>query len=89
MHDTMVRTQIQLPDAQHRQLKRWAQRRGVSLAEAVRRMVAQGLAAEQEAPSRAVVVREALAVAGRYRDPTGASDVAREHDRYLADADRG
>ena len=84
----MVRTQIQLPAAQHKQLKRWAHQRGISLAEAVRRLVTQGLAASQPQPTRSTLVQEALAAAGRYTDPSGATDVARGHDAYLADAYR-
>jgi hypothetical protein len=41
----MVRTQIQLTEEQCVQLKRWASRLGISLAEAVRRCVADRLAA--------------------------------------------
>ena len=85
----MVRTQVQLTPEQHRQLKRWAQRRGISLAEAVRRCVAARLAADEAAPSRATLVREALSAAGAHRDPKGASNVARDHDEYLAKAFRG
>ena len=82
----MVRTQIQLSEEQHRKLKRWAQQRHISMAEAVRRCVADRLATEDAAPSRAALVREALGAAGKYRDPQGATDVAREHDAYLANA---
>jgi hypothetical protein len=82
----MVRTQIQLTPDQHRQLKRWAQQRNISLAEAVRRCVADHLASEPAGLTRAAMVREALAVAGSYRDPEGRSDVARNHDAHLADA---
>ena len=84
----MVRTQIQLTPEQHRRLKRWAQQRGISLAEAVRRCVVEHLEAQDAAPPRATLVREALKVAGTYRDPDGATDVAREHDRHLSDAYR-
>jgi hypothetical protein len=84
----MVRTQIQLTPEQHRRLKRWAQQRGISLAEAVRRCVADRLDAEQTAPTREMMVREALQVVGTYTDPSGANDVAKEHDQYLADAYR-
>lgn len=85
----MVRTQIQLTPEQHRQLKRWAHDRGISLAEAVRRCVAERLGAEQAAPRRATLVREAMAVAGAYRDPQGARDIAKNHDAHLAKAYRG
>ena len=84
----MVRTQIQLTPDQHRRLKKWAQQRGISLAEAVRRCVADRLEAEQAVPTRDMMVREALQVVGAYSDPEGATDVAREHDRYLTDAYR-
>lgn len=84
----MVRTQIQLTLDQHRRLKRWAQQRGISLSEAVRRCVVAHLDAEQGAPARATLVREALQVAGTHQDPEGATDVAREHDRHLSDAYR-
>lgn len=84
----MVRTQIQLTPEQHRRLKKWAEQRGISLSEAVRRLVADRLEAEQGASTREVLVREAMSVIGAYRDPTGATDVAREHDGYLSDAYR-
>ena len=84
----MVRTQIQLTSDQYRRLKRWAQQRGISLSEAIRRCVDQQLETEQGAPTRAVRVREALQVAGTHEDPEGATDVAREHDQYLHDAYR-
>lgn len=84
----MVRTQIQLTVEQHRQLKRWAQQRGISLAEAVRRCVTEHLAEEGVGAARADRVREALAAAGKYADSSGATDVAREHDAVLADAYR-
>lgn len=85
----MVRTQIQLTADQHRRLKRWAQERHMSLAEAVRRCVDERLAADSEAPTRAMMVREAMAVAGAYRDPEGRSDVSGGHDDELAKAYRG
>jgi len=84
----MVRTQIQLTADQYRQLKRWAQQRGISLSEAVRRCVDGQLAAERGASSRATLVREALQVAGTHEDPKGATNVAREHDEHLSDAYR-
>jgi hypothetical protein len=84
----MVRTQIQLPEDQHRRLRRWASRLGISLSEAVRRCVADRLAAEDVPPSRSDRVRSALAVCGRHRDPEGLSRVAVDHDRHLVDAYR-
>lgn len=84
----MVRTQIQLPEEVHGQLKRFATERGVSMSEAVRRAVRMMLAREAEAPTRAVLVREALSVAGKYGDPEGRDDVAGDHDRFLDEAYR-
>jgi hypothetical protein len=84
----MVRTQIQLSDEQHRQLRRWARRLGISLSEAVRRCVDERLAREEGAPSRANRVEAALALCGRYRDPSGTSRVASEHDGHLAEVYR-
>ena len=84
----MVRSQIQLTEDQHQRLKRWAGKLGISMAEAIRRCIAERLAAEEAAPTRAQLVREALAVAGAYTDPSGASDVALRHDDLLGDAYR-
>lgn len=83
----MIRTQIQLPPEQHKALKRWANRLGISLAEAIRRCVSDRLSREEgEGGVRADRVREALAVVGKYRDRAGKSRVARDHDDHLADA---
>ena len=84
----MVRTQIQLTEEQHRDLKRWALRRGISLAEAVRRCVAERLAEEEAAATPEQALREAAAVFGKYADPEGVSNVGRDHDRYLGPAYR-
>ena len=84
----MVRTQIQLPEEQYRRLKKWSRQLGISLSEAVRRCIADHLAHEEAAPSREDRIRGALAVCGKYTDPEGASSVAQEHDRHLAEAYR-
>jgi hypothetical protein len=81
----MVRTQIQLPERQHRALKRWAHRLGISLAEAVRRCVAEQLERDEAgAGRRGDRVREAATVVGKYA--SGRSDTAERHDDYLTDA---
>lgn len=80
----MVRTQIQLTERQHRALKRWASRQGISLAEAVRRCVDDRLDREEATAGRADRVREADTVIGKYA--SGRSDVAAHHDDYLDDA---
>jgi len=84
----MVRTQIQLTEAQHAELKRWAQELGISLAEAVRRCVEESLAAARSQPDRRFVVKEARAVYGKYADPDGESRVAVEHDEHLSESFR-
>lgn len=84
----MVRTQIQLPEDQHRRLRRWARQRGISLSEAVRRCVAEQLTQDGSSPTREERVQAALAVCGRYADRSAPSRVAVEHDRHLADAYR-
>jgi len=80
----MIRTQIQLTEAQARKLRVAARRDGVSLAEAIRRLVDRGLAEETE--ERARLYARASESIGRYRDRKGASDVAEEHDAYLDEA---
>ena len=82
----MVRTQIQLTEAQHRELNRYSRRLGISLSEAIRRCVNAQLEHDETAPAREERVRAALAVCGKYRDAHGEARVALEHDRYLDDA---
>ena len=81
----MVRTQIQLTDEQSALARKLAAQQKISLAALIR----QGL--DLLLRSRATVsqserVRRAISAAGRFR--SGAGDVARHHDRYLADAFR-
>lgn len=82
----MVRTQIQLEDEQLEQLRRWAEAEGTSLAEAVRRAIAQFLRKGAVAP-RGEQKRRALEAAGRFG--SGVTDVSGEHDAHLAEAFRG
>jgi len=84
----MVRTQIQLTEEQYRRLKGWAARLGVSLAEVVRRCVDERLSADKSLWGRKEMIREALAVLGKYEDPEGLSRVALDHDRHLLEAYR-
>lgn len=84
----MKRTQIQLTEEQHRGLKRWAERLGISMAEAVRRCVDERLQAEAAGLGREQLVREALSVIGKYDDPAGPARVGRDHDEHLAEAYR-
>jgi len=81
----MVRTQIQLQDTELRRLRRWARKLGISTAEAVRRCVKDQLDREQSTPTREEVVRAALSVCGKFRDPEGPRRLGRHHDKHLAD----
>ncbi|MDR7550829.1 MAG: CopG family transcriptional regulator [Armatimonadota bacterium] len=80
----MVRTQVQLTEAQVRALRQLAAERGVSVAELIRQSLELFLqsARTQDREER----RRALAAAGRFR--SGLHDLAAEHDRYLEDAYR-
>ena len=79
----MIRTQIQLTEEQHRLLTRWAKRLGISLAEAVRRCVADRLAAERVETGRGAIVAQAMSVIGKYGGQPGEGSVARNHDAHL------
>ncbi len=81
----MIRTQIQLTEAQARALKRIAAERGVSVAELIRQSLDHFLQAARAGDSEERR-RRALAAAGRFR--SGLRDLAAEHDRYLEDAYR-
>lgn len=81
----MVRTQIQLTEEQAERLRESATRAGVSMAELIRRAVDRAIC-ERSEPSREALVARAKAAAGRFRSDR--SDVAANHDVYLADAYR-
>jgi len=79
----MIRTQIQLTEAQARALREMAAREGVSLAELIRRGVEvivqhRGELSPEERRQRA------SAVVGRFRSRLG--DLSTRHDDYLAEA---
>ncbi|HEY3353180.1 MAG TPA: ribbon-helix-helix protein, CopG family [Polyangia bacterium] len=78
----MVRTQIQLPEAQHAALKALAAKHHVSVAEMIRRGVEQILALDH-GPSTDERRRRALAAAGRFS--SGRRDISARHDEYLAE----
>ena len=79
----MIRTQIQLTEAQARRLRAHARQHDISLAEAIRRCVDKGLA--EQAEDRASLYVRAGGLVGRFRDRQGASDLASGHDRHLDD----
>lgn len=81
----MVRTQVQLTDAQAAELRRLAAEQGTSVAELVREAV-EGLLANRTKPTRHELKQRALAAVGRYG--SGLADVAVQHDRYLNEAGR-
>jgi hypothetical protein len=81
----MVRTQVQLTEDQLRTLRRRAARQNVSIAEVVRRAV-EALLRSDLGPTDEELRRRAVEVAGRFR--SGKRDVAKRHDKYLAEAYR-
>ena len=78
----MVRTQIQLTDEQSRRLKAASVRRGVSVAELIRRGVEELLSHESDR-STAELYERARKAAGSFR--SGYRDVSVRHDEYLAE----
>ena len=76
----MVRTQIQLTETQAALLKRRAAERGESMAAVIRELVDQGL----REPAGEDRWRRALSVVGKY--DSGLTDIAENHDEYLAEA---
>jgi hypothetical protein len=79
----MMRTQILLTPEQHRLLKRAAEREGISMAEAIRRCVADSLS-RTATNARSERDRDALSVLGKFG--SGRNDIAERHDDYIADA---
>lgn len=77
----MIRTQIQLEEAQYRTLKELAARRRTSVAALIRRAVQKWLETSAEV-SEEERRRRAIAAAGRFR--SGLGDLAEKHDEYLA-----
>lgn len=73
----MLRTQIYLDPELHRRAKGRAAERGISLAEYVREALAADLSEDREPVDRSVIFN---------LGDSGGSDVARQKDRYVADA---
>ena len=73
--------QVQLRDEQYDVLKQRAAESGRSISELVRDSVDRWL----EGEAAATALDGLLALAGAFHDPTGAHDVAENHDRYLND----
>ena len=79
----MVRTQIELNQAQIRALKGLAADRGVSMAELIRQSVDLFLRSAGYPDDGQLRIR-ALAASGRFH--SGRSDIATAHDEYLPEA---
>lgn len=79
----MIRTQIQLQEAQYHSLKGLAARLHVSLAELIRQSVNDLLATAGVVPYEERR-RRALSIVGQFR--SGKTDVSERHDEYLAEA---
>ena len=81
----MIRTQVQLTEAQMRTLRRLATDRRVSVAELIREgvdlLVRTGRLVDDQEQRR-----RALSAAGRFR--SGCPNLAAEHDQYLTEAYR-
>ncbi len=80
----MIRTQIQLTEEQHKFLREKAAEYNVSMAELVRQSI-DLMVEKQTQPSREEIKRRAMAIAGKYTDIEGATDVSINHDKYLAE----
>jgi len=80
----MIRTHIQLTEAQAEKAKRLAAERGVSIGEVIRRLID----AAPLADDRAVPLVRALDAVRRkgFRDREGETDVSVRHDAYLTEA---
>jgi hypothetical protein len=79
----MVRTQIQLTAEQSKRLKKVAARRGISVAEVIRRSIDTTLATD-DLPDMEKIRSNARSIFGKYQDK--ATDVSSNHDKYLSEA---
>ncbi len=79
----MVRTQVQLPEEDLRELRRLAKEQHVSISELVRRGVRRVIE-DKGKPTKRELMERALAVAGSGH--SGLGDLAEHHDEYLTEA---
>jgi Ribbon-helix-helix domain len=79
----MVRTQVQLTDAQLKALRQASAATGKSVAELVRQGVDQFLTGRSEL-GREERIERAIAIAGKFG--SGVRDVSSRHDKHLAEA---
>jgi hypothetical protein len=78
----MKRIQIQLTDEQYKLLKELSAEKDISMAEVVRKAVT-FYSSSSAAIIRAARIRDALSIIGKYN--SGKKDIAKNHDKYLAD----
>jgi hypothetical protein len=83
---TVVRTQIQLTEHQTREVKHWADERGVSMAAIIREAIDEHLH-HRNRPPREEIIARAIAAAGSAH--SGSGDVSVRHDEYFADSAAG
>lgn len=83
LQPTMKRTQVQFTDEQLAALRKQAAEEGISLSALVRRAVDEMLS-RRPSPTRVDRWQRALDAVGSFS--SDGADVARQHDRYLADA---
>jgi hypothetical protein len=81
----MIRTQIQLTEAQAAAIKRMSEQRSISMAETVRQAVEQ-LAEQSRHSTNQERRQRALAAIGKFR--SGDADLSAHHDRYLAEGSK-
>ena len=80
----MIRTQIQLEPRQAARLKQYSKAEGISMAEAIRRLVE--IALPEEESNQRAFYRRAAKLVGFLSDPDGQTDLSRKHDDYLEEA---
>lgn len=78
----MQRTQIYLHPEQHRALLNEAAKKGVSLAELIRQIVAEHLKRQAKSPAAPKEVFLRIVGIGA----SGKTDISEQHDQYLAEA---
>jgi hypothetical protein len=79
----VVRTQIQLTEEQSRQVKDFARREGISMAEVIRNAIDEWLERRSDL-TEAQRWTQSLNAIGKFH--SGVSDLAGNHDKYLAKA---
>ncbi len=80
----MQRAQVQFTEEQHRRLRAFARREGVSIAEAVRKSVIHYL--DEQTLDRRDLYSRAAEMIGRFSDRDGETSLSTHHDDYLDEA---